>query len=395
MNKSAMRNEMNEAALKLLDYWMQKPIDNKNGGFFNVSCWNEVLEGGEKSATLNFRIFWTFTQAYLYFGDLRYLEQANRAYAYIVDHFLDQEFGGAYSILDAEGNPISTDKQGYVHSFAIAAFAAYYRATGCEESLRQAEDLFHLVTTRGKNAYGGYYDICTRDWTPTKLHTQPMVAGDERDQSLRPNMHLLWGFEQLRLAKQSLELDQAICELALLLGTKLADPATGEVGQAFTGEWERVSDRDSYGDDFELAWILWEALHVLPDQQSAQELNEICTRIVRHAALSGMDREYGGIYQQYYEGRIITEKEWWVQTEAINGLLAAYRKTGNIEWLRDAETCWAFIRRYLQQPDGTWNWKTKRNGKLFKTWEIRGPLMCPYHIGRMLMMSLELLKEDE
>ena len=124
MKKSAMRKEMNEAALKLLDYWMQKPIDNKNGGFFNVSCWNEVLEGGEKSATLNFRIFWTFTQAYLYFGDLRYLEQAKRAYAYVVDHFLDQEFGGAYSILDAEGNPISMDKQGYVHSFAIAAFAA-------------------------------------------------------------------------------------------------------------------------------------------------------------------------------------------------------------------------------------------------------------------------------
>ena len=69
MNRAAILEEWNKAAQDLLTHWMDQVPDRENGGFFNVSCWNEVMKGGEKSATLNFRIFWTFSEAFLFFRD--------------------------------------------------------------------------------------------------------------------------------------------------------------------------------------------------------------------------------------------------------------------------------------------------------------------------------------
>ncbi len=393
INRQNLIGEWDSAARTLLERWKAAAPDEENGGYFNVSCWNEVMKGGEKSATLNFRIFWTFSEAFLQFGDARYLAQADRAFRFIRKQFLDPEYGGVYPILNAEGQPISTEKHGYVHSFAIAAFAAYFRASGNEESLKYAEELFRLVEEKGRNIWGGYHDVCTRDWQPVARFTQTSPEGEVRDKMLRPNMHMLWGFEQLRLAKESPETDRAVAELAALIGEKLTDPETAQVGQAFAGDWKRVSDRDDYGDDFETAWILWDALGAFSDAGKAAKIGEICRRITRHALLSGTDREYGGIYQQYHHGKINTDKEWWVQAEAVNGLLTAYRETGEEPYLEAAAACWNYIREQMIQPDGSWIWKTKRNGERYQRWEIRGPLMCPYHSGRMLMRSAELLKD--
>ena len=83
INLSELRNEMTKAALELLEFWMKNDLDEENGGFYNVSCWNEVMPDSEKSATLNFRIFWTFSYAYLIYHDERYLRIADRAYNYV------------------------------------------------------------------------------------------------------------------------------------------------------------------------------------------------------------------------------------------------------------------------------------------------------------------------
>ena len=43
INLSELRNEMTKAALELLEFWMKNDLDEENGGFYNVSCWNEVM----------------------------------------------------------------------------------------------------------------------------------------------------------------------------------------------------------------------------------------------------------------------------------------------------------------------------------------------------------------
>lgn len=44
INLSELRNEMTKAALELLEFWMKNDLDEENGGFYNVSCWNEVID---------------------------------------------------------------------------------------------------------------------------------------------------------------------------------------------------------------------------------------------------------------------------------------------------------------------------------------------------------------
>lgn len=392
INLSELRNEMTKAALELLEFWMKNDLDEENGGFYNVSCWNEVMPDSEKSATLNFRIFWTFSYAYLIYHDERYLRIADRAYNYVSEHFIDSEYGGIFPILQSDGTPIVTEKHGYVHSFAIAAFAAYYRASHNHESLAMAQQLFEKVEKCGKNQYHGYHDVCSRDWVPADKHTGGTMDSVKRDKSLRPNMHLLWGFDQLRQVQQTSEVDDAIERLSILLSDRMVDHRTWAAIQAFTGDWECVSDLEAYGDNFELAWILWTTLPCIKDSAKASEISQVCTNISNHSILSGVDREYGGVYQQFHHGKINTEKEWWVQAEAINGLFSAYCHTGEERYLEEAGACWTFVRDKMIRPDGTWIWKTKRAGKCFKAWEVRGPLMCPYHSGRMLLQSLELLE---
>ncbi len=389
-----VRKEMNEAVLALLEHWRKTAVDQEKGGYYNVNCWNHVMEGGEKSATLTFRIFWTFTQACMVYGNDAFLRVAQHGFAYIRSHFIDEEYGGIFPMLDAEGKVVSAEKQGYVHSFAIAALANYYRATGDLESLHLARNLFELVKQKGKNEHGGYHDICARDWTPTLRHTEYDTNSDQRDKSLRPNMHLLWGFTELRRAVDFPQLDEALESLAVLLCHRMVNQKDWSVGQAFSGDWVCVSDRDAYGDDFELAWILLDVLPYLRDKNQAERIREISLKIVRHAILSGTDREYGGIYQQFHHDKITTDKEWWVQAEAINGLLSAYQETGDAFYFEEAARCWDFVRDKLIEEDGTWKWKVRRKGETLTSWQVRGPLMCPYHSGRMLLRSLKLLGND-
>ena len=57
----------------------------------------------DKGAILNARILYTFSAAYRLYGKKLYKAMADRAFDYIIHHFIDPEYGGVYWSLDYHG----------------------------------------------------------------------------------------------------------------------------------------------------------------------------------------------------------------------------------------------------------------------------------------------------
>src|SRR5271170_7087077 len=93
-----------EAAFELnniLAYWMQFTLDKTNGGFYGkVDDTNHAYPEAPKGVVLNSRILWSFSAAFNQTKNKQYLLIAQRAYQYIVDYFIDREYGGVYWSVD-------------------------------------------------------------------------------------------------------------------------------------------------------------------------------------------------------------------------------------------------------------------------------------------------------
>ena len=114
----------------LLPYWSKNMVDNVNGGFYGRIDGNDkVHPEDDKGGILNARILWTYSSAYRIFKDTAYLRLATRAKDYIMAHFIDKQYGGAYRSVTAKGEPSDTRKQTYTQSFFIYGMAEY-SATG-------------------------------------------------------------------------------------------------------------------------------------------------------------------------------------------------------------------------------------------------------------------------
>ena len=150
----------------ILCFWLEKMQDHEHGGFYGRIDADEVLHPeAEKGAILNARILWSFSAAYRVLGNPEYLEAATRAKDYIIDHFIDKEYGGVYWSLDYLGNPLDTKKQFYAIGFVIYGLTEYARATGDREALDYALQLYDCIEEHALDRErNGYIEACTREW---------------------------------------------------------------------------------------------------------------------------------------------------------------------------------------------------------------------------------------
>ena len=164
---STFRKEMQDVLTNnILPFWINNMVDHENGGFYGrIDGHGNLHAEAEKGGILNGRILWTFSAAYRVLGKPEYLEMATRAKDYIIDHFIDREYGGTYWSLDYKGNPKDTKKQFYAIGFMIYGLSEYVRATGDKEALDYAIQLFDCIEEHSLDViYNGYIEACTREW---------------------------------------------------------------------------------------------------------------------------------------------------------------------------------------------------------------------------------------
>lgn len=152
----------------ILPFWRRYAVDERRGGFIGqMSNDLHVDEDAPKGLILNARILWTFSAAYAYRQDKRDRTLARRAYAYLMDHFLDKGHGGYFWELDPNGAVRDDKKKVYGEAFCIYALAEYFRVFHEPAALRQAMTVFDLIEAHARDRqYAGYFEVMSRDWQP-------------------------------------------------------------------------------------------------------------------------------------------------------------------------------------------------------------------------------------
>ena len=388
----------------ILPFWRRRTVDERRGGFIGqMSNDLQIQDDAPKGLILNARILWTFSAAYAYTQDDQDRSLAQRAYEYLMDHFLDRERGGCFWELDSNGAVLDDKKKIYGEAFCLYALAEYYRVFGEAQALDRATDIFDLIETHAHDdRYGGYFEVMSRDWQPC----EDMRLSDKdmnEKKSMNNHLHILEGYTNLlrvlswrgrpglaSRGRPALDQEQGQDALATSLRglidifqRHILNAEQTHLQHFFDDAWTPKSDSYTFGHDIEGSWLLCEAAEVLGEQRLMTEVQSVALRIARTVLAEGLDAD-GGLFYEGRGGRIINpNKEWWPQAEAVVGFYNAWQLTGENAFREAAGRCWQFIQDHVVDHEhGEWFWCIRPDGTPDPSLPKVSPWKCPYHNGR-------------
>lgn len=383
-----MKTEVREELLQnILPFWSERMIDNEYGGFYGqINGEGQLVPGADKGGILNARILWSFSSACIQEKNPLYLEMANRAQTYILNHFFDQEFGGTYWMVSPDGKPVDTKKQIYSQAFFIYAFTEHYRASGNESSLQTAIELFRMIEERSFDSQlNGYFEAYSRDWE--LLEDLRLSEKDENEKkTMNTHLHILEAYTNLYRVWNDGELARQLRNLILIFIKKIVNPATNHLDLFFDECWTSKSTIVSYGHDIEASWLIDEAARVLGDTDLSAIVRGKCILIAK-AACEGLQPDGSLVYESdAAKGQLDKDRHWWVQSEAVVGFLNVFELTNEVEWLSKAERCWTYIsENIVDRSGGEWFWSISDKGIPNRKEDKAGFWKCPYHNSRMCL----------
>jgi len=372
---------------KILPFWINRMVDHENGGFYGWADNNgKINSKASKGAVLNTRILWTFSAAYNMFEDPVYLELANRAYHYMVDHFLDKTHGGVYWMLDYKGNPIEPKKQIYAQAFAIYSFSEYFRSTLNETALKLAKEILQLVEKFSFDpVQNGYFEAFNRYW---KILDDLRLSNKDINEkkTLNTHLHILEAYSRLLTVMHDDFLTERLVNLIDLFKNRFIHPVTHHLVMFFDENWIPRSTRFSYGHDIETSWLLTEAADATGSKILIEECRLGSVKMAETILKNGRDLD-GSIYYEVKEDNMLDDdRHWWPQAEGLIGFMNAYEHTGDEVWVEAMLELWEFIKKYIIHPElGEWYFRVNNKYVPAPDEEFAGPWKGPYHNGRMCM----------
>ena len=423
ITKTMQREMQDVLEQNILQFWSSRMIDRENGGFYGrIDGHGELHPEAEKGAILNARILWTFSAAYRVLRKLAYLEVVTRAKDYILQHFIDPDYGGVYWSVDYKGQPLDTKKQFYAIGFTLYGLSEYVRATGDREALDYALQLYDCIEEHALDPlYNGYIEACTREWGEMDdMRLSDFDANFPKSQNT--HLHIIEPYTNLY--RCLLELHAAeTCDYVPVLGSVLPigitipmeiltrveaslrnliriftdhilNPETHHLDLFFESDWTRGAGHlESYGHDIECSWLMHEAALVLGDRDVLARVEPI-VRMVAKASEKGLRPDGSMIHEaNLTTGHVDDDLHWWVQAENVVGWYNIYQHFGDEEALGRAQKCWDYIKNNLiDWEGGEWYWSRRPDGTLNLDDDKAGFWKCPYHNGRMCLEILERTK---
>jgi mannobiose 2-epimerase len=416
-----MKQEMQDVVENnILRFWMDQMMDCENGGFYGRMAGNgELHPEAEKGAILNARILWSFSAAFRVLKHPEYLEAATRAKDYIIEHFIDQEYGGVYWSVDYEGNPLDTKKQFYAIGFVIYGLTEYARATGDREALDYALELYECIEEHAfDSVHNGYIEACTREWGEiADMRLSELDANYPKSQNT--HLHIIEPYTNLLRCLKEMQA-QETCDYVPALGAvlpvgvsvpkelidrvagsvrnlieiftdKILNAETNHLDLFFEMDWTRGAGHlESYGHDIECSWLMHEAALVLGDAQVLAKVEPIVQAVAK-ASEKGLNADGSMIHEANLDtGHVDDDLHWWVQAENVVGWYNIWQHFGDEEALNRAEKCWHYIKEQLiDWNHGEWYWSRHANGVLNTVDDKAGFWKCPYHNSRMCLEIIE------
>ena len=385
-----MKEEMlSELTGNILPFWTDKMKDTAHGGFLPRISGTGIVDGSaEKGAVLNARILWTFSAAYRVTGKLEYLETATTAKREIIDRFYDRTYGGVYWSLTSEGKPADRKKQIYAIGFAIYGLSEYARATGDSEALDYAVRLFNDIENHSFDTEkNGYLEAFNEDWSP--IGDMRLSEKDINEcKTMNTHLHILEPYTALYRVWKDSRLEKQLRNLIGVFREKILDRETGHLRLFFDEDWVSSHDIISYGHDIEASWLLYDAAIAIGDEELISGLAPDVIAIA-DAASEGYIPGGGMIYEFHGDtGAVDADRHWWVQAETVAGYFNLWRITGREDALAKAADCWEFIKKHIiDHSGGEWFWSLRADGTVNTQDDKAGFWKCPYHSGRMCLMT--------
>jgi mannobiose 2-epimerase len=424
-----MKREMRDVLENnILRFWIDNMIDRENGGFYGRMDGGGMLHPeAEKGAILNARILWTFSSAYRLLSHLspatthlsEYLDMATRAKEYILEHFIDKEYGGVYWSVDYKGRPLDTKKQFYAIGFAIYGLTEYARATGDREALDYALQLYDCIEEHALDRkFNGYIEACTREWGEiADMRLSEFDANYPKSQNthlhiIEPYTNLLRCLKEMHAQESCdyvpaigsvlpvgvsvpyetlIRVEASLRNLIDIFTDRILNPETHHLDLFFDLDWTRGAGQlESYGHDIECSWLMHEAALVLGDEDVLKKVEPI-VRIVAKASKKGLRTDGSMIHEANLDtGHVDDDLHWWVQAENVVGWINLYQYFHDEDALVNAKRCWQYIKdNLIDYQNGEWFWSRHPDGTLNTTDDKAGFWKCPYHNGRMCMEIME------
>jgi cellobiose epimerase len=383
---SAFKNEIaSEWCDNIAPFWLRYASDEKHGGFHGwISNDLKIDEQAEKGIILNSRILWTFAHAFKLYQNAQFIRLADRAFTYLIDHFIDREHGGVFWSVDYHGQPLDMKKRPYAQAFALYGLTEFYLATGVPRALTEAQAIFDLLESRARDHLNdGYFETFERDWTLARDQRLSDVDQDEK-KSMNTHLHLLEAYSAFVRATNDERVKDRLRAIIKLFLDRIIDREQFHLQMFFDESWTSRSDHFSFGHDIEASWLLCEAAQALGDAQLLNEIQGVALNMAQSVYDRGLDTDGSLLYEADTAGIIDDEKHWWTQTEAVVGFVNAYQLTGNEAFLIAAMRVWEFIDKHIvDKQNGEWFWKTSRAGVPNPEMPKVSQWKCPYHNGRM------------
>lgn len=381
---------------RILHYWQTHTVDTSYGGFYGrLDQQNRIVTDAPKGAVLNARILWTFSAAYRYQPNPDWRLLAARAQQYIMDHFIDTQSGGAFWSLTHDGKPLETKKQIYALAFMIYGLTEYHLAFSDSLALDTAILLYHDIGTYSHDPLkGGYIEAFSRDWQP--IHDLRLSDKDANEKkTMNTHLHVLEAYTNLYRCWPDPRLADRIRELIGLFTSRITNPSTGHLQLFFDEDWTPRSSAISFGHEIEASWLLTEAAVILGDTQLIENISRFCLLIAR-ASTEGLQKDggNGGMACEYdpVGNHWNNERHWWVQAEAMVGLLNAWELNNDPEWLTLFFNMWKYTSTHLLDIEyGEWHWGRLPDGSLMNGEDKAGFWKCPYHNSRACLEIIRRL----
>jgi mannobiose 2-epimerase len=383
----------------LLPYWNSEMLDAV-GGYRSPRD-----RPGQSARALVFqaRVLWFFARlAQSRYGTPQHHEAARHGFEFLVDRLHDDEFGGYHWAVDHAGRPVPVHPQAgdalpvkdvCGQSFALYALSQYALASGSAEAERHARELFAVLDDKARDrSAGGFHELFAADWGP--LPRGLVMGADRGDKTFRTQVHLIEALTPYVQLTGDDAARAALGELVELATTAMVFDPVGVGVQILSRDWKPVlSDSRNvhvYGHDLELITLVLSAQRVLGTHPA--DPTPVLRRLFAGSVWWGMDRDEGGFFLQ---GRIAgpatdRSKLMWAQAEGLGTAVALYALTGEDVFSSVAMRTLGWVtRRQADWSRGEWYEVVAPDGSIGAG---RGDAWgSPYHNGRALLGSLELL----
>ena len=366
---------------KMHNFWAGL-MDEKNGGYYGeVDSGFEVHKSAVKGCILNSRILWFFSHASETL-DSDYLAHAKQAYDFLVNAFLDREYGGVYWSVTADGKPCDDMKHTYNMAFAIYGLAAYYEVSNDPETLSLARDLMRLIEEKCRDE-AGYLEAFSRDFGP---HSNEHLSenGVMATRTMNTLLHVMEAYTELHRVAPSDATRDRLREILLIFRDKIYNPKLHRLEVFFDKDYNSLIDLHSYGHDIEASWLIDRTVEVLKAEGTEYDLSDITEDLRKKIYEVAFDGH--SLPAECCKGEVLETRVWWVQCEAVLGFFRGYLKTGNKDYANAAAKIYWYLDNTMISK--TYNYRCwfpeiLEGGVPDMAKNIVDAWTCPYHSGRM------------